>query len=166
MGLSFNHHDSWTAQFVTSKIPAGSRILDIGTGAGKYGKMFGGQYHVDGIEVFTPSIEKFGLKAIYKNIFNEDARTFDYSREKYDLVIMGDVLEHLTVADATQLIAKVQATGAKLLILVPWEYEQDALYGNDAEIHHQPDLTKAVFEARYPGFTMVKGDRKQGIFFK
>lgn len=166
MGTSYDFFNSFVQDFVTARLPKGSKILDVGAGAGKYGHMFKDTHHVDAVEVFTPSIAKYNLTTLYKQVFNQDICEFTFTENSYDLVIMGDVLEHLTIEQSHALLSKIADAKISVLVLVPYNYEQGALYGNDAEIHHQPDLTLEVFHNRYPGFTLVQGNDKQGVFFK
>lgn len=44
-------------------------ILDIGAGAGKYGKLLARDDVVDAIEVFEPYVERFSLGCIYRYVF-------------------------------------------------------------------------------------------------
>ena len=71
-------------------------ILDFGCGIDGYLPSLSGKYEkqIDGYEVSAKTIsllqEKFPNNAFY------DPTTFLYSKEKYDLVVLSDVLEHLS----------------------------------------------------------------------
>jgi glycosyltransferase involved in cell wall biosynthesis len=141
------------------------KILDVGAGNGLYGVMFKDiAERVDAVEAFTPHIEGFSLAKIYDNIYNLDICEFT-PEIKYDLVIFGDVLEHLNVEDAKKVLAKFENV-EQVIIAVPYQYEQSDLYGNKYEIHKQPDLTKDIFLQRYPGYQYLFGDAKYGFFVK
>ena len=68
------------------------RILDVGFGAGTYGKLLKTFYYenIDGIDTWPEEIESMGLNYIYDNIFIENVLDFEF--DHYDLIIMGDVL--------------------------------------------------------------------------
>ena len=166
MGTSYDFHNDFVRQFVESKYGKHDIILDIGAGAGKYGKMFGSNFHIEALEVFEPNITTHGLRFHYKEVFNVDARTFPYLADYYSLAIMGDVLEHLYVEDAKKILSSIYEAGIDCLVLVPYEYEQGVLYGNEAEVHHQPDLTPEVFKSRYPEFELIHGNELQGVYFR
>jgi 2-polyprenyl-3-methyl-5-hydroxy-6-metoxy-1,4-benzoquinol methylase len=84
------------------------RFLDVGCGAGLYGKIirevFGPEVIIDAIEVFPDYIFRFDLPSIYNEIYIEDIRVFMDQVEDYDLIIAGDILEHLTKTDAVRVV--------------------------------------------------------------
>jgi hypothetical protein len=77
---------------------------------------------------------------------------------------LGDVLEHLTVIDATTLIERIHALGKKALVAVPYMFQQGEEYGNVHETHHQPDLTVARMYQRYPTLRLLYGDLRYGYY--
>lgn len=98
-------------------------VLDIGIGRGKYG-MLAREYindppvkRVDGVEVFTPYIGKM-QRAIYDKIYNLDIAT-DYQKipKDYDLVLMIDVIEHLTPDAAYAVLDYFK--GSKVIVSTP-----------------------------------------------
>lgn len=164
---SFDFFNDDVKNFVCTNFVPGSNILDVGPGAGKYGKMFKDKYQIDGCEIFNPYIFQYGLEKIYRKVYNEDICKFVFTRGNYDLIILGDILEHIKVEPAQTLVKRLnEDLGAALLILVPYGYHQGVSHGNVHEIHEQPDLTEKLFHERYPGFTKILGNDKQGVFFK
>ena len=91
-------------------------ILDVGCGFGKYGVLFRealdiihGRYHkrdwkirIDAVEVFSPYLNVIH-EYIYDDIYHCDIREFDWDKE-YDLVFMGDVIEHFTKEEGLQIL--------------------------------------------------------------
>ena len=135
--------------YIMDATPITARVLDIGAGAGKWGRMLRAWYDIDGVEIFAPYIERFKLEDVYDKVFNQDVRDFsDFS--DYNLVIMGDVLEHLSEKDAQALIKKITESVDNLIVIVPFSFEQGAEYGNKYEAHLQDDLTKEIMKQRYP----------------
>lgn len=117
-------------------------VLDIGAGHGTYSKLF--KQHdisfdrIDAIEVWKPYIEMFGLHNQYDNVFNVDARSFDDF--SYDLVIFGDVLEHMSKEDAQSLWTKAAGQARFGVISIPTvHYHQGPEMGNPFQIHVKPD---------------------------
>ena len=166
MPYSYGFHDKFVKDYVEKNYATGIKILDIGAGAGKYGQMFKDKYHVDAIEVFMPNIVQFKLHEIYKKVMCEDVKNFVCQKGIYQLAIMGDVLEHLRVDEAKAVLSNLHRANIDCLVLVPYEYHQGASGGNQAEIHHQPDLTEKVFKERYPEFQLICGNNKQGVYFR
>lgn len=163
---SYDFFDKSVQMFVDTVLPKGA-ILDIGPGAGKFGKLLSSPDRpVDGVEVFGPYVDRYRLREIYRRVVVEDVRNFRCGFREYDLVILGDILEHLTVEDAQAVLAYFEEQGISTIVLVPYNYEQGPSHGNDHEEHLQPDLTEEVFHARYPGFRKLFGNHYQGVFFK
>ena len=91
-------------------------VLDIGVGFGKFGVIFReyldilpGRYdkedwltRIDGVEVHTPYLTALH-EYIYDNIYETDIWKFDWPQD-YDLVFMGDVIEHFEKSDAVELL--------------------------------------------------------------
>lgn len=130
-------------------IPKTSRILDVGPGAGTYGKLLKeAGYNMDCLEIWGPYVSQFKLQTIYNNVIIGDVRHLDLS--SYDYIIMGDVLEHLTFIEAASVLNKIENLKIKCLVAVPYMYVQGEYEGNVYEAHHQPDLTPENVLARYP----------------
>jgi hypothetical protein len=127
-------------------------MLDIGLGNGKMGfiardlldVMYGERYKrkewllkLDGIEVFDDYIQAH-QKAIYDKIYIGDAFSVIDSLGNYDLVVMGDVLEHFPKEKGWEMLDKcVSHTGKALALFVPLGsgWHQGAIYGNECERH-------------------------------
>ena len=89
-------------QFLEKRLKPNMSILDMGPGQGTYYNLLGPNYVWSGVEIWHPAVE--ALKDKYDFLYEMDIRDFVYVRH-YDLVIFGDVLEHMTVADAQKCIA-------------------------------------------------------------
>ena len=94
------------------------------------------------------------LSNLYNTVYEGNITSFWYPC-KYDLVIFGDVIEHLEVEDAQECIARAKKNAKAILIALPYDNPQGAIYGNEAEIHRQTGMTPEIFDERYPGFTLV-----------
>lgn len=147
---------------ILSNIKPNEKILDVGAGAGTYGKMLGDYFYIDAIEIYDPYIEKFNLHEIYRNVYNANILAFDFS--PYNYIIMGDILEHIPKYEAMNLVKKINDAGKKCLIAVPYLYEQGEYDGNVHEIHHQPDLTNEIFLERYPSMHLLYKDDGYGYY--
>jgi hypothetical protein len=105
---------------------------------------------------------QFDLNSKYNKVILGDIREFDF--RDYDYIIMGDVLEHLSVKDAQQVIKRIQDLDILCLIAVPYNYEQGTYMDNVHETHLQPDLTPEIFLERYPMMKLLVGDDKYGYY--
>lgn len=140
-------------------------ILDVGAGGGTYKYYFGPSYNMEAVEIWPESIEK--LKEFkYSEIYEQDIREFEYPKV-YDLIIFGDIIEHLSVEDAQNVLKKAERYGKHIMVGVPFKLEQEAIYGNEAERHIQSDLTYELFKERYPGYKLIIGRTDlYGYFYK
>ena len=131
-----------------------SKILDVGPGAGTYGSSLK-HLDIEGLEIYPPYIEMFKLEEIYKKIHIGDIRNFDI--EPFDYIILGDVLEHLTQNEATQVLNRMW--NKKVMVAVPYLFEQGEEMGNIYETHHQPDLTHELMIERYGLNPLYRNER-------
>ena len=163
MPYSYGEFKNQVRDHIVDNFSKTTRILDVGAGSGTYGKLLKQHYdEVDALEIFPKYIEMFKLETIYSNVIVGDIMEFDIS--SYDYIVMGDILEHLTVPNATYLMNKFSVLGKNVLIAVPYKFEQGEEYGNIYETHHQPDLTIAVMYQRYPDLRLLYGDNKYGYY--
>ncbi len=129
-----------------------SSILDVGCGNGKMGfiardfldVMLGQRYKseewkvlIDGIEIFPDYIQDH-QKSIYDNIYIGDAFEIIDSLKKYDLIILGDVLEHFEKQRAWEFLDKcAEHSNTYIILNIPLgeKWTQEAIYGNPYERH-------------------------------
>ncbi len=138
-------------QLIRERLKWDSWILDVGPGAGTYAQLLvpQGFANIDAVEIYAPYVERFNLRSLYKEVYIGNICTFSFPR-RYDLVILGDVLEHISVLDAQRLVERLHFYKVDAIFSVPWTYPQDPIDGNEAERHLQPDLTHEVMQKRYP----------------
>ncbi len=131
--------------------PRPSTILDIGFGFGKYGFLlkeyltyWGYRYEdnkrpptIDGIEA-NQSCASDLQNLIYDHIYIGNATEIvkKIQKSEYDLVLLIDVLEHLSKIDGDAFIKECKRIGKTVIISTPaiWENQNDA-YGNPFERH-------------------------------
>jgi len=117
-------------------------ILDVGPGWGTYSKMLRSsneKWHA--VEVHKKYIERFNLNRYYDKIYIADIRTFRPSRT-YDVIICGDVIEHVTNEQAKKVLRKLLDRTSYLIISLPLDKETHASrgtgdidWGNPHELH-------------------------------
>ena len=133
--------------WIRSNFPPDSVILDVGACDGKWRQLLG-EYCMDAVEAFGPNAWK--LRG-YRKVYHIDVCEFAY--DWYDLIIFGDVIEHMKVEDAQEVLEYARPRCRDMIVSVPFLLPQGAVYGNPYEVHIQDDLTEQLFEERYPGFT-------------
>jgi 2-polyprenyl-3-methyl-5-hydroxy-6-metoxy-1,4-benzoquinol methylase len=141
------------------------KILDVGPGRGVYNALLkkAGYLHIDAVEKYRPYIEKFNMLDIYDMVFNKNVTKFKY--DYYDLVIFGDVLEHLKIKDAKRVIHYAQEHSKLIIVAVPYCDYQIGQQLDGSGDHRQYDLTRNVFLERYEGFKLLINNEKTGVFY-
>ncbi len=162
MGTSYMKGKAEVIGWIRDRLGAGSTILDVGVGDGIWGEKLHDKYHVVGVEIWKPYIDALEDKGWYIRIENRDID--DYHYQYYDLVILGDVVEHMSVGKATRVLEYAKEHARDHIVAVPWLYEQGEKNGNRYEVHLQPDLTPEVFEERYPGYKVLWQDDNYAYF--
>lgn len=162
-GYSYPDFKKEIANDLKSLCKAGARVLDIGAGEGIYYELLKDYYILDAVEVCQLYIEHNKLKEKYSIVYEEDIRNFSFPI-KYDIIIMGDILEHLFVEEAQKVIRQCQENCNFLMVAIPYQLAQDAMPHNPYEAHHQPDLTDVIFNKRYPNFKCLYKNRRYGYY--
>ncbi len=115
--------------------------LDIGAGAGKYGELIKEiipTSKVTAIEIESDYINQFSLNNIYDEVWNinvMDLISPKYYEHNFDLVMIGDIIEHLRKSDGIDLINYLVYRSKWILIEFPHHYLQNAVGGYSSEAH-------------------------------
>lgn len=137
-------------KWVKANFPLGATCLDVGACDGKWFSLLGDYLNMDACEIFLPNITGHRLEKKYRRVLNCDI--IDYEYRWYDLIIFGDVIEHMSVGDAKQVLDYAKGRCKDMIVAVPYLWSQPEIYGNKWEFHIQDDLTDEIFNQRYPGF--------------
>lgn len=143
--------------------PEETTILDVGAGWGKYRYLLP-DYTMDACEVWVPYVNADKLVELYRNVYVADI--CDLEIGQYDVIIMGDVLEHIPREKAKQLITRLVTKCKQIYVVVPYLYPQGEVEGNPYEIHHQADLTEKLMEKEYPELELLANSPEKGIYVK
>lgn len=116
-------------------------ILDLGAGAGKYGlmvKKINPSIEAIAVEIEKDYIEKFNLCRIYNQVWN--ISVIDIIQPKYfdlvfDVVMMGDILEHLKKSEGIDLLNFLLYRCRWIIVEFPHRYLQNAVDGYTSEAH-------------------------------
>ena len=170
-GSTFDWAGKQVRRFISHKYePADIRILDVGAGQGKYRILFADYPNMDAIEIFEPYVEEHRLHELYDTVYITDAAYVVnefVDGTHWDIVLFGDVLEHLDVERAQKMLWDFERVCTEYYVVVPFEYPQDAEDGNEHQRHLQDDLTPALMTARYPQLELLAVEsRTDGSPFK
>jgi SAM-dependent methyltransferase len=147
-------------RYLTENFSKNSSILDIGCGHGFYYKLLSDHFNkFDAVEIWSPYIQEYNLEQMYDNIYNVNILDFEF--EYYDIIIMGDILEHLDRIEAQNLLNKIKDKCQELIVVVPYYLPQGEVFGNKYEIHLQPDLDDSIMSEYYPMLELIKLENKE-----
>ncbi|MBQ6753613.1 MAG: methyltransferase domain-containing protein [Bacteroidales bacterium] len=162
---SYEYFKDDVCKYLKEKHKRNEKVLDVGAGDGIYSDLLRQYFaQMDAVEIFKPNIEQYKLEERYDNVYNVDIKDFEYSF--YDIIIFGDVIEHLTTEDAQKVLKKAYSKCNEMIVAVPYVYKQGVVDGNIYEIHKQDDLTPEIMKERYPFLKLLYGNDKYGYYVK
>lgn len=148
---SFGKGKVEVCEYIRAVFPKGSPALDVGACDGVWCDLLGDYLNMDAIEIFPANYLNLLSKGSYEHVYFGDVRYMEYNYGVYDIIIFGDVIEHMKVEDAQEVLRYAYPRCEDMIVSVPWKYPQGEIYGNKWERHIQDDLTPEIFEQRYPG---------------
>ena len=160
MPFSSNNGKSYIKHIIEKLNP--KTALDIGCGSGTYAKMFP-RIKWTGVEIWEQYVEKYNLRNLYQEIHIADARTWEVDKD-YDVVFMGDVLEHMQVDEARNLLGKFSKETTIIVSIPIGAYPQDEYEGNPYERHITDNWTVDKFHAEFGQSTDHVVDGDIGVF--
>jgi len=154
-----------TISYIVKNYPTDCKILDVGAGIGTYSDLLKprGYLNMDCVEVYQPYIDEYDLKAKYNNVYNQDITKSDIDFNQYDLVIFGDIIEHLSEEDALSVLNKIK-NETSVIVAVPFDAVQGEHFGNIHETHLQDKLTFDHFIKTYKNYIPFCVRYDYGIF--
>lgn len=141
MPTSDTEGKEWARGVIAGLAP--QTVVDVGPGEGTYARLArevtpGCRWI--GVEAWGPYVTEYGLFDAYDWVIVADVRHLDpYTVVRQpDLVILGDVLEHMTQLEARGVLARMRDWAHHVLVSVPLaHHDQDAVAGNWYEIHRE-----------------------------
>jgi hypothetical protein len=160
MPYSSDSGKQYIAQFIDKINPA--QVLDIGAGSGTYTAYKKPNQHWTAIEIWEPNVDRFNLCQLYEKVIIGDARTIDFG--VYDLVILGDVLEHMTKEEAKTLLNKCRRSKHVIVSIPLGHYPQDEYDGNPYEKHVVDNWSKEDFVSWFGQPSQSHIESEIGVF--
>lgn len=135
-------------------------IVDVGPGEGTY-SILARHLRLDaywiGVEIHAPYVERYHLDLKYDEIVVSDVLYYDWPAQPF-VVLLGDVLEHMTVAMVTLILEHLMLVADEIMVSIPIvESIQGEVDGNPHEAHLY-QWTFEEMEAMLPGCESWRGD--------
>lgn len=164
-GFSTRTGKKESIQWIKKNIPKDAKILDVGFGCAIYARLLRheGYKYIDGVDVYESGIYELKLDKYYNNIFISDI--LDFYFDYYDLIILGDVLEHLSLSDGKNLLEEwiKQDKTSNILISVPYELKQQPTEENKHEEHLQDKINEEYMALYYPYLELLFSDEMDDL---
>lgn len=165
MATSYAVYKKEIVDYLKTKFNSDASILDVGAGEGTWLAYLQPYFtNIEAIEIFKPNIDNYDLENRYKKVYNADIKHFKY--DFYDIIIFGDVIEHLEVNEAQQVLKYAYNRCNEMIVAVPYLNPQGIEEDNIYEIHKQDDLTDKIMKERYPYLINVYKNKKYGYYIK
>ncbi|WP_375492071.1 methyltransferase domain-containing protein [uncultured Jatrophihabitans sp.] len=165
--MSSTEGKNWTRARVADLAATGPlTVLDVGPGVGTYAKLLAGLpiTSIVGLEVWEPYVSTYHLHDLYDEIVIGDVR--DAPLPPVDVVVLGDVLEHMSRADAVRVWERCAQTAARAVYLsLPIvHYPQHAIEGNPFEVHVEEDWSHDTVLATFEGIGAYETGDVVGVY--
>ena len=165
MATSYKFYKQSIKKYLEDKFDANATILDVGAGEGTYYNLLNKSFaKIDAVEVFKPNIDKYGLIHKYNTVIYGDIKDFEY--DFYNIIIFGDIIEHLDIKDAQNVLKYAYDRCDEMIVAVPYLMEQGIAEDNVYEIHKQDDLTNEIMLERYPMLKLLHKNTRYGYYVK
>ena len=137
MPYSSEEGKGWIADWYRAEAP--DFTLDVGAGSGTYARLLRPIHrgYWQAVEVWDPYVERFGLLDLYDDVHVENVMATRHRlKHAPDLILLGDVVEHLELAEAFDVLQWAAATGKHTIVSVPIvHWPQGEIDGNHYETH-------------------------------
>jgi hypothetical protein len=167
MPMSSDEGKDWIKSHVAALAAAGPvSVLDVGPGVGTYAKLLADLpiARMTGVEAWEPYVTTYRLHEYYDEIIIGDARVVDLPES--DVIILGDVIEHMTRDEARKLWRRCAAAACRAVLLsIPIvHYPQDEIEGNPFEIHVEEDWSHELVLASFEGIGTWWSGTEVGVY--
>ncbi len=129
-----------TVKTILKKIKP-KKVLDVGPGHGKYARLIrsvlGEDTIIEAVEIDKTYIKEFKLKELYDTVHNCSIQDFvDRNIDtEYDLVIFGDVIEHLKKSEGVDVLDFFVYRTKHIMVQWPHGFVQNTWEGHRHEAH-------------------------------
>lgn len=165
MAFSYGFFKEEVKEYLKSKFNGNAKVLDVGAGCGTYWNLLKDTFRrIDAVEVFKPNITNYKLMSKYRKVYYANIKDFKY--KFYDIIIFGDIIEHLDINEAQEVLKYAYNRCNEMIVAVPYRMEQGIAEGNIYEIHKQADLTPENVIERYPFLKLLYKNKLYGYYVK
>lgn len=95
------------------------KVLDLGCGLGTIGKLLNAdkRHYFTGIDFFQPYLDLCKKNGYYNQTIKADLTKINLTKKSYDVILILQVLEHLTTAQAKALLKQADKAAKRCIII-------------------------------------------------
>ena len=164
--------DRCVTRLIKCNFFSNKKILDIGPGSGTYSKRYKNQLpdcHWTGVEIWSPYVEKYNLKSHYNSVVESSAQEYlstEGKDKKFDITFLGDIVEHVDLVTAVQMVADSLKISSLVIISIPIvHYPQGEYDGNPFEAHIKDDWSHNEVMLTLPNIAWYGIENEIGVYF-
>jgi len=166
-----SHHALTTVMDAVVRLQPAS-VLDVGVGYGKWGFLvrealdfMNGRHarheflvRIDGIEAF-PGYTSPLYEWVYDDVHYGDVASVSDDLLPYDLVVIGDVIEHMPKSSGLRLLRSLLKKSRNVIVATPSEFFEQEVLGNPWEQHQsrwvREDFAEWPYDFQMIGMSIV-----------
>jgi hypothetical protein len=152
--------------WINNKFSNGGSALVVGPFNEFWSGYLNNSIIIDAVENNVQTVAKSKTTPKYHKIINADIRGLLFNN--YDLIILSDVINHMSVEDVQKMINYMRPRCREMLITVAWGNSQGSEIAgipfNNKSI--QKDLATETFLDRFPGFMPIYNDNNHSCYIK
>jgi SAM-dependent methyltransferase len=152
-----------------------STILDVACGQGNPMKLIKKRMQVTycvGVDIFKPYLDHCRREKIFDKVILQDIRNLNFPDKSFDIVLLDQIVEHLTEKEAWKLIEKAEKIARRQVIIATpiGHCFHPAVDNNKYQIHksayYPKDFTKHGYKTIRYGWKSLLDEHKHGIAYK
>ena len=118
------------------------------------------------MEIWGPYVEAYKLRQFYEQVVVGDIRYLDWRHFlPLDLVICGDVIEHMTKEEGLGVLQRGLTHARVVLVSIPIvDCEQGESHGNPFEVHVKPDWSHEECLSSLPAVCVARAAPLIGVY--
>lgn len=145
-----------TLHYLSKELKGCNSVLDIGCGSDSVLRYTDKKAFSIGIDAFLPSLIKSRAKQIHSDYIFTDIRKFCLKKKSFDIILLHEVIEHLTREEGVTLIKKlVRIAKKKIILSTPNGFFYQDEYDSNPFQKHKSGWT--IEDLKIIGFTNFKG---------
>ncbi len=144
---------------------AGTKVLDVACGNGKFMSMLNADHHLDvtAVDIFPPYLKKAKATGVYSKLVKSDIRKLPFKAGQFDICFCSQAIEHLSKSEGFAFMGQLEKIARKRVVIITpaGDLPQDPYDGNKYQRHlstwHASDFIERGYHVRGQGLKCLYG---------